>query len=118
MGALLGSPIPREAAYATDVVVNFFDGEAHAWTLPDQFEELATVEGVDGRRLRIDVGPQREIPTTLLPIPKDQRRPRVKMNSGYSFRPAAALRPSPLSRWSEAQSRSESTDARNERAAW
>jgi 3',5'-cyclic AMP phosphodiesterase CpdA len=26
MGALLGSPIPREAAYATDVVVNVFDG--------------------------------------------------------------------------------------------
>ena len=26
MGALLGSPIPREATYATDVVVNFFDG--------------------------------------------------------------------------------------------
>jgi len=26
MGALLGSPIPREAVYATDVVVNVFDG--------------------------------------------------------------------------------------------
>jgi hypothetical protein len=26
MSALLGSPIPREATYATDVVVNFFDG--------------------------------------------------------------------------------------------
>jgi len=26
MGALLGSPIPRESAYATEVVVNFFDG--------------------------------------------------------------------------------------------
>jgi hypothetical protein len=26
MGALLGSPIPRENVFATDVVVNFFDG--------------------------------------------------------------------------------------------
>jgi len=29
MGALLGSPIPRESTYATDVVVNFFDGGPH-----------------------------------------------------------------------------------------
>ena len=26
MGALLGSPIPRESVFATDLVVNFFDG--------------------------------------------------------------------------------------------
>ena len=27
MGARLGSPIPRESVFATDLVVNFFDGE-------------------------------------------------------------------------------------------
>jgi hypothetical protein len=30
MGALLGSPIPRENVFATDVVVNFFDGGPHS----------------------------------------------------------------------------------------
>ena len=35
--------------------------EADARPLADQFEELAAIDGVDGWRLRINIGPQRDV---------------------------------------------------------